>query len=90
MRDVVAGTLVSVDRNEFRARRTRLRPLLEAFRHGRLEQGGSGGCTGLLFLRLPDGTQFFLGGVNDNVSVEAVVEAVNFALDLCDEQRRES
>ena len=47
--------------------------------------GGSGGSTGMLFLRLPDGTEFFLGGVNDRITAKAVAEAVNFALDLCDE-----
>lgn len=71
-------------REEFRVRVRALRGVVEAFRGGRLEVGGSGGAEGMVFLRLPDGTQWFVGGANDRAVAHALVHAVNFALDLCD------
>jgi hypothetical protein len=41
---------------------------------------------GMLFIRTPDGQQYFFGGVHAHVTAEAVVEAVNFALDVVDPQ----
>jgi hypothetical protein len=73
-----------VTREEFRKRRAALRPILHAFQHGRLETGGSGGNTGMMFIRTPDGKQWFFGGVHDTAVAHALVEAVNFALDLCE------
>lgn len=46
--------------------------------------GGSGGNTGMLFLRTPDNKQWFIGGLHDPAVAHAICEAINFALDLCE------
>lgn len=74
-----------VTRDEYRSRMRTLRPLLQTFKGGRLEVGGSGGARGMLFLRLPDGQEFFLGGAAPE-EAHAIAAAVNFVLDLAERQ----
>lgn len=71
-------------RDEYARRRAALRKVLPALHHGRLEIGGSGGGEGMLFVRAKDGAKFFIGGANDAAVAQAIVDAVNFALDCCD------
>jgi len=71
-------------REEYARRRTELRPLLAAFRYGRLTVGGEGGNQGMLFIRTPSGEQYYLGGANDTAMAQAICDAVNFALDCCE------
>lgn len=73
-----------MDRDEFRCRRAVLRALSRSFQGGRLEVGGSGGTTGMMFLRTQDGKQWFMVGITDEAIAHAVLAAVNFALDCCE------
>jgi hypothetical protein len=77
-------TILSVTRDEYVQRRRELRPLLDTFRKGRMEIGGSGGAQGMLFVHTPDGKEWFVGGANDPAVARAIALAVNFALDLCE------
>jgi len=74
-----------VKREEYPERRAAVQSRISPLRGGRLEMGGSGGATGMIFLRMHDGREFFIGGTNDAAVGDAIVHAVNFALDLCDQ-----
>ena len=58
-----------------------LRGLLAEYRGCRFHVGGSGGASGMVFLRHPDGREFFLGGLNGGRS-ERLARALNLVLDL--------
>jgi transcriptional regulator with XRE-family HTH domain len=77
-----------VRQDEYRERVAKLLPLLRVFRQGRLEIGGSGGASGMIFVRTPDKRQFYIGGAHAEIA-EAIAEAVNLVLDLTASERRD-
>jgi hypothetical protein len=42
-----------------------LRQLLAEYRGARFEAGGSGGASGMLFVKMPDGKDYFIGGLHN-------------------------
>jgi transcriptional regulator with XRE-family HTH domain len=77
-----------VRRNDYGERVAALLPLLRVFRGGRLEVGGSGGASAMVFVRTPDGKQFYAAGAHAEVAT-AVAAAVNLVLDLTAAEPRE-
>ena len=73
--------ILGVRRAEYLDRISKLRPLLQVFRNGRLEVGASGGARGMLFIRTSDKEEFFVGGAQPDIA-HALAEAVNLVLDL--------
>jgi len=76
-------------REEYRKRIAAFRGLGAVFRGGRLEGGESGGSGGMLFLRTPDGKEWFIGGSSDPAVTRATAAAVNLVLDLCEHAQAE-
>lgn len=74
----------TVTREEYRRRIAGFRGLAAVFRGGRLEAGQSGGSGGMLFLRTPDGKEWFVGGSSDPAVTRATAAALNLVLDLCE------
>ena len=67
-----------VDRKEKAAE---LRRLLAEYRGCRFHITASGGASGMVFLRHPNGDEFFLGGFNGDRS-ERLVRALNLVIEL--------
>jgi hypothetical protein len=77
-----------VTREEYRARIATLRPIMAVFR-GRLECTEVGGTAGNISLRTPHGKELHVGGAVTPDQARAIVEAVNFAIDLCGREARD-
>lgn len=60
-----------------------LRPIMDVFR-GRLECAEVGGSAGNISLRTREGKELHVGGAVTAEEARAIVEAVNFVLDLCE------
>jgi hypothetical protein len=75
-------TILQVDRDEYKRRIAKLRPLMAVFR-GKLEHDAIGGCSGNISEHSAANEVFHLGGTVTDEQATAVVEAVNFVLDLC-------
>jgi hypothetical protein len=74
-----------VTRDEYRQRIAAFRGLAQVFKGGRLSAGQSGGSGGMLFLRTPDGAEWFLGGAGEPAVARAIADAVNLVLDLSEQ-----
>lgn len=79
-----SDTLAGVKRGEYPKRRAAVQSRITPLRGGRLEMGERGGATGMIFRRTRDGAEVFIGGTNDAAVGDAILHAVNFALDLRD------
>lgn len=63
-----------------REKAAELRRLLEGYRGCRFRVGGSGGASGMVFLRRPDGSEYFVGGFHG--ASKTLVEALNLVIEL--------
>ena len=58
-----------------------LRRLLAEYRRCQFHIRGSGGASGMVFLRHPNGDEYFLGGLNGDRS-ERLFRALNLVIEL--------
>jgi hypothetical protein len=67
-----------------REKAAELRSILADYRGCRFSLRGSGGANGMLFLTVPDGRDYFIGGLNGGRG-EGIVQALNLVLELIHE-----
>ncbi|HEX3571042.1 MAG TPA: hypothetical protein VHU44_09490 [Acidobacteriaceae bacterium] len=63
-----------------REKAAELRRLLAGYRGCRFRVGGSGGASGMVFLRHPDGSEYFVGGFQG--ASKTLVAALNLVIEL--------